>query len=141
MIQIKKLERADIPLMGEVLADDRMVFNPEFLENFVDDPRSFGFLVKSGGKIVGFAYAYALLRPDGKTMFYLHSIGLLPEYQDQGMGTRLLAYILDYAKSGGYSECFVITDRGNPRACHMYEKLGGRNGYEDEIVYVYEFED
>ena len=31
---------------------------------------------------------------------------------------------------------FLITDKGNPRACHVYEKLGGKNDYKDEIVYV-----
>ena len=35
---------------------------------------------------------------------------------------------------------FLITDKGNPRACHVYEKLGGKNDYKDEIVYVYDYE-
>ena len=26
------------------------------------------------------------------------------------------------------------------RACHVYEKLGGKNDYKDEIVYVYDYE-
>ena len=38
------------------------------------------------------------------------------------------------------SEMFLITDKGNPRACHVYEKLGGKNDYKDEIVYVYDYE-
>ncbi|HAQ0089685.1 TPA: GNAT family N-acetyltransferase, partial [Enterococcus faecium] len=40
----------------------------------------------------------------------------------------------------GCSEMFLITDKGNPRACHVYEKLGGKNDYKDEIVYVYDYE-
>ncbi len=32
------------------------------------------------------------------------------------------------------------TDKGNPRACHVYEKLGGKNDYEDEICYVFNLE-
>ena len=32
------------------------------------------------------------------------------------------------------------TDKGNPRACHVYEKLDGKNDYKDEIVYVYDYE-
>ena len=34
----------------------------------------------------------------------------------------------------------TITDKGNPRACHVYEKIGGKNDYKDEIVYVYDYE-
>ena len=29
-------------------------------------------------------------------------------------------------KEIGCSEMFLITDKGNPRACHVYEKLGGK---------------
>lgn len=81
-----------------------------------------------------------LLRPDGKTMFYLHSIGMLPNYQDKGYGSKLLSFIKEYSKEIGCSEMFLITDKGNPRACHVYEKLGGKNDYKDEIVYVYDYE-
>lgn len=91
-------------------------------------------------KIIGFAYCYTLLRPDGKTMFYLHSIGMLPNYQDKGYGSKLLSFIKEYSKEIGCSEMFLITDKGNPRACHVYEKLGGKNDYKDEIVYVYDYE-
>ena len=51
-----------------------------------------------------------------------------------------MQFIKDYSISLGCSEMFVLTDKGNPRACHVYEKLGGKNDYEDEICYVYDFE-
>ncbi|AXH51744.1 GNAT family N-acetyltransferase [Clostridium perfringens] len=98
------------------------------------------FIAKENNKIIGFAYCYTLLRPDGKTMFYLHSIGMLPNYQDKGYGSKLLSFIKEYSKEIGCSEMFLITDKGNPRACHVYEKLGGKNDYKDEIVYVYDYE-
>ena len=137
---IKRLDATDIELMEDVLKDDDMVYNKDFLANFINDEHNFGFIVKLDNKIVGFAYAYSLLRPDGKNMLYLHSMGLLPKYQNQGLGTQLMEYILDYAKNRNFSECFVITDKGNQRACHLYENLGGKNDYENEIVYVYDFE-
>ena len=48
--------------------------------------------------------------------------------------------IIEYSKEIGCSEMFLITDKGNPRACHVYEKLGGKNDYKDEIIYVYDYE-
>ena len=113
--------------MEEVLIDDNMVFDIDNLKGFLNDTSSFGFIAKENNKIIGFAYCYTLLRPDGKTMFYLHSIGMLP-------------FIKEYSKEIGCSEMFLITDKGNPRACHVYEKLGGKNDYKDEIVYVYDYE-
>lgn len=126
--------------MEEVLIDDNMVFDIDNLKGFLNDTSSFGFIAKENNKIIGFAYCYTLLRPDGKTMFYLHSIGMLPNYQDKGYGSKLLSFIKEYSKEIGCSEMFLITDKGNPKACHVYEKLGGKNDYKDEIVYVYDYE-
>lgn len=139
-MECKLLEEKDLELMEDVLKDDNMFFNIDYLNNFIKNDNSFGFIAKEGNNIVGFAYAYILLRPDGKEMFYLHSIGILPAYQNKGYGTQLLSFIKEYSKKIGCSEMFVITDKGNPRACHVYEKLGGKNDYDDEIVYVYDYE-
>ena len=139
-MEYKVLEEQDLELMEDVLKDDNMIFNKDFLNSFINDNNAYGFIAKVNNNIVGFAYAYTLLRPDGKTMFYLHSIGMLPTYQNNGYGTKLMQFIKDYSISLGCSEMFVLTDKGNPRACHVYEKLGGKNDYEDEICYVYDFE-
>ncbi len=139
-MEYKLLEEKDLEFMEDVLKDDNMTFNIDYLHNFINHNNCFGFIAKEENKIVGFAYAYTLLRPDGKNMFYLHSIGMLPTYQDKGYGTQLLSFIKEYSKKIGCSEMFVITDKGNPRACHVYEKLGGKNDFEDEIVYVYDYE-
>ena len=55
--------------MEEVLIDDNMVFDIDNLKGFLNDTSSFGFIAKENNKIIGFAYCYTLLRPDGKTMF------------------------------------------------------------------------
>lgn len=138
--EIKLLTEEDLPLMKDVLEDDEMVFDLEKLKEYIALPQNKGFIVKVDHQIVGFSYCYELVRPDAKVMLYIHSIGLLPMYQDQGLGTKLLAYIKQYAIASNYAEMFIITDKGNFRACHLYEKLGGKNDYEDEIVYVYDFE-
>ena len=138
-IETKILTTDDLPLMKEVIEDDDMIFDVKNLETFINTPNAYGFIIKLDEKIVGFAYGYALVRPDGKIMFYLHSIGILPENQNDGLGSKLMEFIINFAKEKNFSELFVITDKGNPRACHLYEKFGGKNDYEDEIVYVCEF--
>ena len=139
-MEYKLLERNDLELMEEVLKDDNMIFNIDYLKNFINTKNTYGFIAKDNNKVAGFAYGYNLERPDGKSMFYLHSIGMLPNYQNNGYGSKLLSYIKEYSKNLGCKEMFVITDKGNPRACHVYEKLGGINDYEDEVVYVYDYE-
>ena len=51
-----------------------------------------------------------------------------------------MEYIVKFAKDNKFSEIFLITDYNNPRACHVYEKVGFKNETPDEVCYVYEFE-
>ena len=39
-------------------------------------------------------------------MFYLHSIGMLPNYQDKGYGSKLLFLLRNILKEIGCSEMF-----------------------------------
>ncbi len=117
-----------------------MKFDLEKINEFYNDKNVIGFIAKAENKIVGFAYGYDIIHPNGKHAYFIYSIGMLPDYQDKGYGTKLLGFIKDYISSNGFFEMFVLTDKGNPRACHVYEKLGGKNDFEDEICYVYDFE-
>ena len=139
-MEYKVLEEQDLELMQEVIEDDDMLFDLDNIKKFYNDKNTISFIAKTGNKVVGFAYGYDIIHPDGRHAYFIYSIGMLPNYQDQGYGTKLLTFIKDYISNNGFFEMFVMTDKGNPRACHVYEKLGGKNDYEDEICYVYNFE-
>ena len=139
-MKYKVLEEKDLKLMADVLKDDNMIFNYNYLKEFINNINSYGFIAQENETIIGFAYGYKLLRPDHKVMFYLHSIGILSNYQNKGYGTKLMQYINNYVKNLGCSEMFVLTDKNNKQACYIYEKLGGKNDYDNEICYVYDYE-
>lgn len=140
-MEYKLLEEKELGLMKDVIEDDNMTFNLDNIKKFLDDKNTISFIAKTNNKIVGFAYGYDIIHPDGRRAYFIYSIGMLLEYQNKGYGTKLLSFIKDYISNKGYFEMFVMTDKGNPRACHVYEKLGGKNDYEDEICYVYNFEE
>jgi len=117
-----------------------MIFNPEYIKDYLSTDGNYAFGWISDGRIVGLAYGYDLERLDGRHMFYLHSIGFLPEYQNGGRGAKFFQYIVDYARKHKFSEVFVITDKSNPRACRIYEKAGAKSDRDDDIVYVADFE-
>lgn len=54
-------------------------------------------------------------------------------------GTGLISFARDYAKTIDCYEMFLITNRSNISACKCYEKAGGINDADDEVVYVYDF--
>lgn len=137
---VRRLTADDIPHMKDIIKDDKMEYSPSAIDAFIAREGNYGFVVLVDDVIVGFAYAYELLRVDEVApMLYVHSVGLLPAYQNKGLGTRLMAYITAYAKEHGFSECFVITDKGNAPACKVYETVGGKSAYENEVVYVMDF--
>ena len=139
-MEYKILEKQDLELMREIIEDDDMKFDLKNLNDFYNDKNVISFIAKNENKIVGFAYGYDIIHPDGRHAYFIYSIGMLPDYQDKGYGTKLLGFIKDYISSKGFFEMFVLTDKGNPRACHVYEKLGGKNDYDDEICYVFNLE-
>lgn len=139
-MEIKVLDETDIDFMEEVLTDDGMIFNKDNIKNFINSPNAYGFILKDENQIIGFAYGHSLARPDGKNMFYLHDVGVLEKYRNKGNGTEFMKFIVDFAKTNGFKEIFVITDRNNPRACHVYEKVGFINEIPDEVCYVCEFD-
>lgn len=136
-MKYKILDKDDIDLMQYFVDDENTKYEKENLIKFISDKNAYGFIARDEDKIVGFAYGYTLLRPDGKQDFYLHAIDIMKEYQGNGYGTKLMNFIKEYIKEIGCRKMFLITNKSNISACKCYEKAGGINNADDEIVYVY----
>lgn len=131
------LSEKNIDLMRNFVDDENTKYEKENLIDFINDKNTYGFIARDENKIVGFAYGYTLLRPDGKQDFYLHAIDIMVDFQGNGYGTELMNYIKGYVKEIGCRKMFLITNKSNISACKCYEKAGGVNNADDEIVYVY----
>lgn len=136
-MEYKILDKTDIALMKDFVDDENTNYNEEQLNIFLNEVNSYGFIAKNESKIIGFAYGYVLCRPDGKRDFYLHAIDISPKFQGNGYGTQLMSFIKNYIKEMQCRKMFLITNKSNVSACKCYEKAGGINNADDEIVYVY----
>ena len=136
-MEYKALENEDVDLMQYFVDDENTKYEKDNLIKFIDDKNSYGFIAKHENKILGFAYGYILQRPDGKKDFYLHAIDIMTEYQGNGYGTGLMNFIKEYIKTINCRKMFLITNKSNVSACKCYEKAGGINNADDEIVYIY----
>ena len=139
MMEYKILEEQDLTLMLDFVDDENTKYSIEVLKKFIDEKNNFGFIAKTNNKIVGFAFGYILLKPDGRKVFYLDAIDVMPEYQGKGCGTGIISFARDYAKTLNCYKMYLITNRSNVSACKCYEKAGGINKADDEIIYVYDF--
>ena len=139
-MEYKLLEEQDLELMLSFVDDENTQYKIEDLTKFINNKNSYGFIAKLDNKIIGFATAYMLLKPDGRRVLYLDTIDVMPEYQGKGYGTELISFARDYAKTIDCYKMYLITNKSNVSACKCYEKAGGINKADDEIVYVYNLE-
>ena len=140
-MEYKILKEQDLAFMLDFVDDENTKYSIEVLKNFIDEKNNFGFIAKTNNKIVGFAFGYILLKPDGRKVFYLDAIDVMPEYQGKGCGTGIISFARDYAKTLNCYKMYLITNRSNISACRCYEKAGGINKANDEIIYVYDFKE
>ena len=124
----KRLELEDIDLMKEILEDDNIEFDKDNLRKFIIDENNYGFIGIKDNNVIAFLYGYGLLRPDGREMFYIHSVDVLPDYQSNGIGTKLMEYTLSYIKNENrFYKYWVLTENDNIKACKLYQKYAKRD--------------
>jgi ribosomal protein S18 acetylase RimI-like enzyme len=109
--------------MKEIIEDDNMKFDLNNLQEFLNDKNNYGFIAKEENKIIGFIYGYSLLKPNGKYMFYVHSVGVLPNYQGKGIGKELFKYMDEYLNNEKkVYKYFLLTSEDNVIAQKVYRK-------------------
>ena len=139
-VYCQKLTEDKIDLMDKIL--NEIDIDSKQLEKFIIDSQNLAFIALYDNEVIGFIYGYSLASMDNdskldtRPQLFIYSVDILTEYQNKGVGSIFFQYIVDYGKQNGFSECFVITDKGNKAACKVYEKAGLKNDYDDEIVYV-----
>ncbi|MGE2718191.1 ribosomal protein S18-alanine N-acetyltransferase [Mycolicibacterium celeriflavum] len=77
----------------------------------------------AGDKLVGYA-GIARLGRKKPYEYEIHTIGVDPAYQGQGIGKRMLAELLDHAQGG---TVFLEVRTDNEAAIKMYESFGFTN--------------
>lgn len=55
---------------------------------------------------------------------YVSRMIVRKEYRNRGIGSEILAFLIEKAKSMGYSEMTIGVDKDNANALHLYEKFG-----------------
>ncbi len=136
-MEYKVLEKQEAELMKDFIDDMETEYDTALLTAFLEEKNAYAYIAKEDGIIVGFAYGYVLVRPDGKRDFYLHAIDVMESYQKHGYGTGLMKYINAHSKSMGCRKMFLITSKSNESACRCYEKAGGVSKAADDIVYAF----
>ena len=122
--RLEKIQNLDIAITESEIKD---------LEKFIENKDNYAFVGIIDNKIIAFLYGYGMLRPDGKRMFYIHSVDVINEEQSKGIGTKLMEFTLDYIKKENkYYKFFVLTEDDNIKACKLYQKYANR---EEQVLF------
>lgn len=124
-----------------------MNMNQDFRKGFICKENAILFLSQQDNwlfaciendRIIGFCYGYELNRLNSiGNMLYIHEVGVLPEYQRQGIGKNMLAKIKEQCKSIGICRIFLVTEKSNVAACALYQSAKGIPAHEDDIVFYF----
>ena len=137
-MEFKVLENQDVDLLLDFVDDEDTQYDKEHLRNFINEENNYGFIAKEDNRVLGFAYGYVLIKPDGRKAFYFDSIDVIKDGQNKGIGTQLMKFVGDYSKKIGCYEMFLITQKSNVSACRCYTKAGGVSEAEDDVVFVFQ---
>ena len=128
-VKFIRLSKENINIMSNVVKIDNEELSKQDIERFIIDDDNYCFIGIIENKTVAFLYGYGMLRPEGKSMFYIHSVDVLPDYQNNGIGTKLMEYVLNYIKDEKrYYKFFVLTEDENIRACKVYQRFADKEG-------------
>jgi len=119
-------------LLVQQLAEHRVDASAEqlscVLEKIVADAaRGFVLLARENGRIVGIAYVATILSAEHCGLVaWLEELYVMPSDRSRGIGTALIAAIIERARKAGIVAIDLEIDAGHSRAESLYRRLGFR---------------
>lgn len=128
-VKFFRINEENMNFIPNIISIDNEDILKEDIEKFIIDKDNYCFIGMSENKVVAFLYGYGMLRPNGKSMFYIHSVDVILEYQNKGIGTKLMEYVLKYIRDEKrYYKFLVLTEDENIKACKVYQKYANKEG-------------
>src|SRR5256885_385182 len=83
------------------------------------------FVAKDGAKVVAMAsLLYTVSTAEGGKAALFEDLVVRPDYRKQGIGARLLEYVIEQARAEGILRLTLLTDMQNEQAQALYRRLG-----------------
>jgi ribosomal protein S18 acetylase RimI-like enzyme len=136
-VRVRQAEAVDLPMILEI---DRTCFAPQWnKDESIIGPALFEVpyfvVVELAGEIIG--YSFATTHFEGR-LVHLVRIAVLPSYQGQAIGVRLLAELVDFAQASGANVLTLNTQAHNTVAQRLYEWFGFQRTGEKQTVLRYD---
>jgi ribosomal protein S18 acetylase RimI-like enzyme len=93
---------------------------------FLADPRTLLFVADDDDALVGWLYAYELVRPEGRHAMLLYEVEVAAEARGRGHGRALVEALLAEARTRDHFRVWVLADPDNEAARALYTATGGK---------------
>lgn len=128
-VKIRPMTRSDI---HDILALDRKFGKANTPLGYKDmvttdpgGPLDMSFVAEIGGGIVGFAIArLAYVMIPFTELCIVHSILVDPDYQNRGIGVRLLGKLVGHCQEEGINTIRALVEEQNEELARFFERLG-----------------
>lgn len=136
-IELKRMRPGDEPAFSQITSDvfDEPI-HPERLAAYLRAPGHLMILAFDDGVVVGQCAGVIHRHPDKVTELYVDEVGAASTHLRQGIATRLVEAMFDWARELGCREAWLGTELDNLEANGLYRKLRGK----PETMAYYEFE-
>lgn len=138
--ELKVADESDFEKIVEV-GDDLFDFEvkPDSLKAFLEDDKHYLVLAYYRKKVVGMASGFAYLHPDKDLALFVNEVAVIDELQGKGIGSAMVEYLCQYAKTRGCMEAWVATERTNIPARKAFTKAGGLESPDAITLITYNF--
>jgi ribosomal-protein-alanine N-acetyltransferase len=126
----------DIPAILVLEADTLSAWSREHLEDELQQPAGFQFVVRNAALDMIQAVLYGRIMADEAEILKL---SVAESVRKKGVGSQILNFVLNYCRTKGVKNCFLELRASNTAARNLFEKrgffrVGSRKNYYDEPV-------
>lgn len=127
-INFFRIDKNNVNLIENDIDINNEKIKKEKIEEFVQSSDNYLFVGIFEEEVIALLYGYGMLRPDGKQMFYIHSVDVEKNYQSKGIGTELMKFVIEYiSKENIFYKFFVLAENDNIKACKLYQKYANKD--------------
>jgi ribosomal protein S18 acetylase RimI-like enzyme len=142
MITIRMLQADEGHLLDNqspgIFDDD---VDPTLIAEFCADPRHhLAVALSDDNLMVGMASGLHYVHPDKRTQLFINEVGVADAFQGQGIGKRLLAVLLEHARSLNCTEAWVLTEPDNLPALGLYRSVGTGTSESAAVMFTFPLE-
>ena len=125
-VSVRILGRDELALLDAVAVE---VFDGpvdrRWAAEFLADPRHHLAVAVAEGVVVGMASGVHYVHPDKPPELWVNEVGVAPQHQNRGIGSRLLRALFARGRELGCSSAWVGTELDNAAARGLYRAVGG----------------